>query len=75
MAIGAGDFLYLLCCGDERVELAFDVLRQRIDGLAVGERDGQIRRAEKKPSMPGVAMIASKFCSAVRVSIMASVTI
>ena len=47
-----------------------------IDGFFLGPSESAIDRSEgprKKPSMPGVPMMASKFASAVRVSIMARV--
>src|SRR5690242_17122473 len=48
MTIGAGDFLHALRRGDEGLEFALNIFRQWIDGLAVRQRDRQIRRAEEE---------------------------
>ena len=75
MAIGAGNFLGLLRGGDDAVELALDVLRQRVEpACRPTARSTRSEGPRNRPSMPGVSTMASKFFSAVRVSIMASVT-
>ena len=74
MAIGAREFSSPFArlrswCRDGHRLLSTADRRFLPSDSAIDRSDGP----RKKPSMPGVPMMASKFCSAVRVSIMASV--
>ena len=62
MTIGAWEFLHALRRRDQRVELAFDIVRQWIEGFSLRQRDRQIGGAEEKAVDAGCAIMASKFC-------------
>ena len=75
LAIGAHDLAGLARGRDDAVELAVDLRGMRIDVGAVGQRDREVGRPEEQRVDPRRGAIASRLSSAVRVSIIAKVTV